>query len=218
MKESFLTIFRHPLVWYYAIAYACTGVVRQSSDQFAVLFFTKHLHFSSAALPASVRITLAYIVPLIAVAGSFISGIVSDKAFAGRRSPVAMALYFMTAVVCAIAAIALLLGFMQPTGLGVFLSCLFLILTAFSVNATHSLVGTAAPMDIGGRKMAGFASGVIDSFQYFGPALILPLAGWLIDRYGWVTWYPGMILFGVIGGCAMLLVMRKQRLMPAIPG
>jgi OPA family glycerol-3-phosphate transporter-like MFS transporter len=215
IKQSFLTIFRHPLVWYYAIAYACTGVVRQSSDQFAVLFFAKYLHFDPAAFPVFVGLTLAYIAPLIAVAGSFISGVVSDKVFDGRRSPVAMGLYFMTAIVCAIAAITLLAGLIQPNGLGITLSCLSLILTSFSVNATHSLVGTAAPMDIGGRRMAGFASGVIDSFQYYGPAIVLPVVGWLIDQYGWVTWYPTMILFGVIGGCAMLFVMRKQRLIEA---
>lgn len=215
IKQSFLTIFRHPLVWYYAIAYACTGVVRQSSDQFAVLFFAKYLHFDPAAFPVFVGLTLAYIAPLIAVAGSFISGVVSDKVFDGRRSPVAMGLYFMTAIVCAIAAITQLAGLIQPNGLGIMLSCLSLILTSFSVNATHSLVGTAAPMDIGGRRMAGFASGVIDSFQYYGPAIVLPVVGWLIDQYGWVTWYPTMILFGVVGGCAMLFVMRKQRLMEA---
>ncbi len=68
-------------------------------------------------------------------------------------------------------------------------------------------------MDIGGRRMAGFASGVIDSFQYFGAAIALPATGYLLDRYGWGAWYPVMMLFGLIGGCAMLLVMRKQRLM-----
>jgi sugar phosphate permease len=68
-------------------------------------------------------------------------------------------------------------------------------------------------MDIGGRKMAGFAAGVIDSFQYFGSGVALPLMGWLLDKYGWVTWFPAMAGFGAIGGCAMLLVMRKQRLL-----
>jgi len=35
----------------------------------------------------------------------------------------------------------------------------FLVLIAFTANSTHSILGTAAAMDIGGRKMAGFASG-----------------------------------------------------------
>jgi OPA family glycerol-3-phosphate transporter-like MFS transporter len=152
------------------------------------------------------------IVPLVAVVGSFASGVISDKMFAGRRSPVALGLYLMVAVVCAAASILMWIGLMPPNASGVFMACLFLILVSFSVNATHSLVGTAAPMDIGGRKMAGFASGVIDSFQYYGAAIFLPITGWLIDHYGWITWYPAMVSFGVIGALAMWLVMRRQKL------
>ena len=44
-------------------------------------------------------------------------------------------------------------------------------LIAFTANSTHSILGTAAAMDIGGAKMAGFTSGLIDSFQYFGGSL-----------------------------------------------
>jgi OPA family glycerol-3-phosphate transporter-like MFS transporter len=66
-------------------------------------------------------------------------------------------------------------------------------------------------MDIGGRKMAGFASGVIDSFQYYGTAIFLPVTGWLIDHHGWGVWFPTMAGFGVAGSIAMILVMRKQR-------
>ena len=70
-------------------------------------------------------------------------------------------------------------------------------------------------MDIGGRKMAGFASGVIDSFQYYGTAIALPLTGWLIDHFGWGVWYPIMASFGAIGGVSMLMVKRKQQRMHA---
>src|SRR5262249_18761237 len=163
IKECFLTIFRHPLVWFYAVAYACTGAVRHSSDQLSVLYFTKYLGLDLSTKPSSVMWTLN-IIPLIAVAGSMISGWVSDKFFRGHRSPVAMALYFLLSVVLALAAVVMWSGAVGPTRLGVFLGCFFLILISFSVNATHSIVGAAAPMDIGGRRMAGFASGVIDSF------------------------------------------------------
>ena len=37
-------------------------------------------------------------------------------------------------------------------------------------------------MDIGGAKMAGFASGVIDSFQYFGGSLAGYFLGALLDQ------------------------------------
>ena len=63
--------------------------------------------------------------------------------------------------------------------------------------------------------MAGFATGVIDSFQYYGTAIALPITGRLIDKYGWSVWYPTMAGFGFVGGCAMLMVMRKQRRLKA---
>lgn len=91
---------------------------------------------------------------------------------------------------------------------GLFLGCLFLVLISLTANSTHAIVGTAAPMDIGGRKVPGFACGVIDSFQYYGAAIALPATGWPIDKYDGGVWYPTMASFGAIGGCSMLLVMR----------
>ena len=214
IKESFVTIFKHPLVWYYALAYACTGAVRNSSDQLSILYFVEQLHLDMAKKPAAVFWTMN-LMPLVAVLGSLASGIISDKFFKGHRSPVAMGLYFGQTIVILIAAGVISTGIVGPTPGGIFLGCFFLILISLTVNSTHSLVGAAAPMDIGGRKMAGFASGVIDSFQYFGTALALPAIGWLLDKYGWGIWYPTMAGFGVFGGIAMLLVMKKQKLLHA---
>jgi sugar phosphate permease len=74
-------------------------------------------------------------------------------------------------------------------------------------------------MDIGGKKMAGFAAGVIDSFQYYGGALSLALTGRVLDatkaQYGYTFWYAIMAGFGVLGGIAMLLVTRKQKRLAA---
>ena len=213
IKESFVTIFTHPLVWFYAAAYACTGAVRNSSDQLAVLYFVEQLKLDIASSPA-VKWTLN-LMPAVAVFGSLVSGIVSDKFFKGHRSPVAMGLYFGQSVIILIAAGIISTGAVGPSPTGIVLGCFFLIMISLTVNSTHSLVGAAAPMDIGGRKMAGFASGVIDSFQYFGTAIALPIIGWLLDKYGWGIWYPTMAGFGILGGLAMVMVMRKQKLMRA---
>jgi OPA family glycerol-3-phosphate transporter-like MFS transporter len=211
IKESFVTVFKHPLVWWYALAYACTGSVRHSSDQLSVLYFEKQLGLDMNHPPPTVFLTLGFGVPLLAVVGSFVSGWVSDKFFKGQRSPVAMALYFGQSVFIGICALVIHTGAVSRTAGGILLGCAFLCLISLLVNSTHSLVGAAAPMDIGGKKMAGFASGVIDSFQYFGAAITLPVTGWLLDKYGWGTWYPSMACFGIIGGCAMLMVMKKQK-------
>ena len=210
LRESFTTIFTHPLIWFYAAAYACTGAVRNSSDQLMILYFHDQLKLNLAEKPAAVLWTVN-LMPLVAVLGSFSAGFVSDRFFKGHRSPVAMTLYFIECGVILTAAVVIAMGIVGPTPVGIFVGCLFLVLVALTANSTHAIVGTAAPMDIGGRKMAGFASGVVDSFQYFGTALALPVTGWLIDRYGWGVWYPIMASFGAIGGVSMLMVMRKQR-------
>src|SRR2546422_1693683 len=94
IRESFTTIFTHPLIWWYALAYACTGSVRHSSDQLSVLYFEQQLKMDMNAKPPAVFWTLGLAVPLGAVLGSLASGYVSDKFFRGHRSPVALGLYF----------------------------------------------------------------------------------------------------------------------------
>lgn len=215
LAESFKTIFTHPLVWFYAMAYACTGAVRSSSDQLAILYFQEQLGMDMKTnIPMAVTLTLSAM-PMVAVIGSFLSGMISDKVFTGRRSPVAMTLYFFEACVIAVAAVVLLTGVVRPTPSGIFIGCSFLVLIALTANSTHSIVGSAAPMDIGGKKMAGFAAGVIDSFQYYGAAISLFVTGRVLDatkaQYGWTFWYVIMSGFGVMGGLAMLMVIRKQK-------
>lgn len=217
LAESFKTIFTHPLVWFYALAYACTGAVRTSSDQLQILYFKDQLGFDMKTnVPRAAVITLA-LMPMVAVFGSFLSGWVSDKLFKGFRSPVAMCLYLLEALVISAAAVILLTGHVGPTPLGIFIGCVILILVAFTANSTHSIVGAAAPMDIGGKKFAGFAAGVIDSFQYYGGALSLFITGRVLnstkEHYGYTFWYVIMAGFGLLGACTMYGVILKQRRM-----
>ncbi len=212
IAESFATIFRHPLVWFYAVAYASTGAVRHSSDQLSILYFQEQLGLDLTDRPPAIFWTMN-LMPLAAVIGSIAAGWVSDRFFKGQRSPVAMALYFTEACVIGIAATVVIKGFVGPTPAGIFLGCTFLVLASLTVNSTHSIVGAAAPMDIGGKKFAGFAAGVIDSFQYYGAALSFFITGRMITAYGWDAWYPVMVCFALMGGTSMLLVTLKQKRM-----
>ncbi len=130
-----------------------------------------------------------------------ISGYISDKVFHGRRAPVAAGCYFLESAVILTAA-----QFSSPNS-----AVIFLILISFTVNATHSILGTAAAMDIGGAKMAGFASGLIDSFQYFGGSLAGLLLGYLLDR-SWNWYFYFMAPFGIIGGLLMLSILGRVTL------
>jgi sugar phosphate permease len=66
-------------------------------------------------------------------------------------------------------------------------------------------------MDIGGRKMAGFAHGIIDSFQYIGGSLAGIILGALVDR-SWSYYFYFMVPFGLIGGTLMSTIRNRASL------
>ena len=212
--ESFKFVFSNPIVWFYAVAYGCTGAVRHAADQLSPLYFEDVLGFNMKTnLPAIASFTLV-LVPLVAVCGSVLSGWASDRFFRGNRYPVAMVLYYGEAAVIAAATTVMALKLIGPTTSGILLGCLFLVLIAITANSTHSIVGAAAPVDIGGKKMAGFASGVIDSFQYYGAALGLFITGIMLDVSlpgNYTLWFGIMTCFAFFGGCAMLSLLLRQR-------
>jgi MFS transporter, OPA family, glycerol-3-phosphate transporter len=205
LGQLFWTIFSNPVVWITALAYACTGVVRQSIDYWFPRYVKAEFGID---LKSAQFFLLAFGIPLVATLGSLISGYVSDIFFKGKRAPVAAALYLIETIVILCAA-----RFVS-TGTVV----MFLILIAFTANATHSILGTAAAMDIGGRKMAGFASGVIDSFQYYGGFLAGWLLGWTIDHYGWGSYFYFMAPFGLIGASLMFFARNRMTPQPLTSG
>ncbi len=198
VKSVLLTIASNPIVWIIACAYACTGAVRQGIDQWFPRFMSEvhHVDFKSAQFQL-----VGFLIPFVASAGSLISGYISDTIFQGRRAPVAAGLYFLETCIILLAAQ------FQSVNAAVF----FLVLISFTANATHSILGMAASMDIGGAKMAGLASGVIDSFQYFGGSLAGLVLGALLDR-SWGSYFYFMAPFGVIGGLLMLPILGKASL------
>lgn len=182
----------NPAVWVVAAAYACTGAVRNPIDSWFPRYMQEAYHVS---LRSPLFQTLAFLIPIAGSAGSLLSGYISDKLFKGARSPVAAALYFIEISIVVMASFSA-----TTAGSAAF----FLVALSFTANSTHSILGTAAAMDIGGRKMTGFASGVIDSFQYFGATLGLWALGHLLDKWGWQAYFPYMIPFGIIGFCLMV--------------
>ena len=207
----FKTIARKPMIWVTAGAYFCTGVVRSAQFEWWVVYFDREwgLDIADSAL---VIITGA-LLPLTAVIGSISSGFISDLLFKGRRAPVAMGLYGLESVF--ILAAALLLG--NPAIASAELAVVMTLAISFTFNSTHSILGTAAAMDLGGRKMAGFASGVIDSFQYLGAGLAGVGLGRLIDytvtntTLGWTAWFYFMLPFSIMGMLLMSYVWWKTR-------
>lgn len=192
LRQVIRRIVSNPVVWITASAYACTGAVRQAVDQWFPRYMQElyQVNLNSASFKF-----LAFLIPFVASAGSLTSGYVSDIFFKGRRAPVAALLYFTETAIILIAA-----QFHSSTA-----AITSLVLISFTANSTHSILGSAAPMDIGGRKMAGFALGLIDSFQYFGGSLAGYFLGRLLDK-SLGSYFYFMAPFGLVGGMLMIFV------------
>lgn len=195
----FRQIVTNHIVWIIAAAYACTGAVRQAVDQWFPVYFQEVHHLQMTGDKFQ---WLGYLIPLVASCGSFISGWVSDRFFHSRRAPVAGMIYLIELGVILVA----------TRVSSVDWALVLFVAVSFTVNSTHSLLGPAAAMDIGGRKMAAFASGCIDSFQYFGAALGMKILGYVLDTYGWGYYFYYMLPFGVLGAILMFSIAHRKNL------
>ena len=195
LGEVFHIVVSNPAVWLVASAYACTGAVRQAVDQ----WFPRYMQeVHNADLHSHSFLWLAFLIPFVASVGSMTSGYISDRFCKGQRAPVAAVLYFLETIVILLAA-----QFHTQTA-----ATIFFLLISFTANSTHSILGTAAVMDIGGRRMAGAVFGVIDACQYFGGSLAGYFLGMLLDKsFGYYFYF--MAPFGIIG-CALMLFARGR--------
>jgi len=199
LRTVFKTVVTNPMVWVVAFAYACTGPVRQSIDQWFPRYFQEvhHLNMTGAKFQ-----WLGVAIPISASAGSLLSGWISDRFFHSRRAPVAAGIYIIEVCVLLAASQVHTVDF----------ALVFFVLISFTANSTHSLLGPAAAMDIGGRKMAAFASGCIDAFQYFGAAVAIKGLGYVLDKWGWDYYFYYMIPFGIVGGILMYSISSRKSL------
>jgi OPA family glycerol-3-phosphate transporter-like MFS transporter len=197
------TIASKKMVWITAGAYFCTGIVRGAQFDWWVVYFDREWGLDIADSP--LVIVTGALLPITAVVGSLSSGFISDLLFGGRRAPVAMLLYGLETLVIFTAAVLLSNTATASAGLA---SVLTLVIS-ITCNSTHSILGTAAAMDLGGRKMAGCAAGLIDSFQYLGAGVAGVGLGQLMDwvvrhtHLGWTAWFYFMLPFSLIGTILM---------------
>ncbi|MEE8170641.1 MAG: MFS transporter, partial [Phycisphaerae bacterium] len=215
LADVFRRITANPVVWIVAGAYFCTGFVRTAIIDWWLIYMDEEWRLG--LLDSLVSYTAVFGLPFLATLGSFGAGIISDKYVGGRRAPVATVLYFAQ-VVFILLALMLATGSIPGTA---GLATMFILGIHTGCNATHSILGTAAAMDLGGRKMAGFAAGVIDSFQYYGAMLAGFGLGALIDRMGAntaggstfhaTTWFAAMLPFGVLGTALMGYLWYRHR-------
>lgn len=216
LRDVLRKIASNKTVWIIAGAYFCTGFVRSALVSWWAVYLLEVWH-SDRTSPLFGA--MAWGLPITATVGAMSSGYVSDRFFAGRRAPVAMAVYFLEGIIMLIA---LTLSSQGPLSTSTIAVVLLLAISTFC-NSTHSILGSAAAMDLGGRKMAGCASGIINSFQYYGAML----SGWGIGfmfvyfrdagvdakaaPFVPAIWFGSMLPFSALGTCLMGYLWLKNR-------
>lgn len=218
LMEVVRIIASNPVVWIVAGAYFCTGFVRRGIESWCYIYLDEvWLAGRSSSLYWMMFISL----PVTATIGSLSSGYISDLWFRGRRAPVAAALYIAQVLFTIVA-------MLLPQGGSSHSAAIFavtsIIMISMMCNSTHSILGTAAAMDLGGRKMAGCASGIIDSFQYYGALISGYGLGVIFEKFATVSpgaaggatklnpqiWLGSMIPFGLLGAGLMIYLCIKH--------
>ena len=157
-------------VWYMAIANVFVYCVRYGVLNWAPTYLNKVKHFSN------VYSSLGFaFFELAAIPGTILIGWLSDKYFAGRRSP--LGVITMLLIFCG------LIVYWQSSSQLLTIAALGVI--GFLIYGPVMLIGVAA-LDLVPKKAGGTAAGFTGLFGYFfGTMGAEALMGYLVQHYGW---------------------------------
>jgi sugar phosphate permease len=134
-------------------------------------------------------------------------GLVSDRAFGGRRKEV----YIYIALISGIGLF--ILGILTPTT-PIWLVILIVALIGFTAVG-HQGVGLSFITEVAGKEVAGTASGFNQSFYFFGVVVMAPLFGFMVDLFGTYTqaWMT-LALFSFISSGFVFFVKEDLKKVP----
>ncbi len=135
--------------------------------------------------------------------GVITAGVWSDRIAGSRRTPV---IFWMTAG-CLVFTIAMwLVGLSSPV---LFIALLGLI--GFTAMGPDSLLSGASAMDVGSRRQAALAAGVINGFGSIGPIVQEPAIGWLKHTQGLDSVFLMLVVIVLLTTVATGLLARFER-------
>lgn len=177
-------------VWYMALANVFVYCVRYGVLNWAPTYLAKVKHFSNWYS----SLGFAFF-ELAAIPGTILIGWLSDKYFAGRRSP----LGFISMLIIALG----LLVYWQSTNQVITIIALGVI--GFMIYGPVMLIGVAA-LDLVPKKAGGTAAGFTGLFGYFfGTMGAEALMGYLVQHHGWDSGFIMLIIATILASCFFLL-------------
>lgn len=163
-----LEVLRTPAIWVLGLGSAMMYVARYGINNWGVLFLQDGKGYSLQNAGA-----LLAVYAVFAVAGSFLSGIISDKFFGAHRNLPALLFGIIQ-----IASLSVLL--LSPPGL-LWLDVATLVIFGFAMGVLISFLGGLMAIDIVSPRCAGAAAGIVGMFSYVGAAIQDTISGTLLD-------------------------------------
>ena len=172
--------------------------LRYALDSWSALILGEHFGLSS-----SVSAYLSTAFDWIGLLGVIAGGWWSDRMPGSRRTPV---IFYMSCCCLVFTWLMWLTGLSSPL---IFVALLGLI--GFFEMGPDSLLSGACAMDVGSRRQAALAAGVINGFGSVGPIVQEPLIGWLKQNFGLDSVFLMLVIVGFVTTIATWLLMRFER-------
>ena len=172
--------------------------LRYALDSWSALILGEHF-----ALTPSVAAYLSTAFDWIGLLGVIAAGYWSDRIPGSRRTPV---IFYMS---CCCFVFTWLMWFIGLSSSAFFVALLGLI--GFFEMGPDALLAGACAMDVGSRRQAALAAGVINGFGSIGPILQEPLIGWLKQSFGLNSVFLLLAAVGFVTTIATGLLMRFER-------
>lgn len=135
--------------------------------------------------------------------GVLAAGFVSDKLFRGRR--------YQTIVLMTAGMLASFIFLAWSGTVSVWMFAIALSACGFMLMGPDSLLSGVGAIDVGGRKGAVVAAGLINGLGSIGPIFQEEIIGWILYRYGYAESYLLLIAMAAVGLIGTLYLARRSR-------
>lgn len=180
-------LIKNKALWIYSSCYMILKMTRYAFLFWLPIYLEKGLSYdvNEAGYISSVY-------ELIGFFGVILAGYASDKLFNSKRFSTVSLMMVGLAVVC------LMHPFMVSFGkMGVIIS---IALIGIATYGPDSLICTAGSMDVGGKKGAGMAAGIINGMGSIGQMFSGFIVVAINEAYGWDNLFNFFVIMALIGG------------------
>jgi len=173
------------IVWMGAV-YFVFKFLRYALDSWSPLAIEELFHLSPAMAGA-----LSTLFDWVGFVGVIFAGWASDKFFRGRRTPIILIMTIgMTVAFIVLGTV----GTASPWVFG-----LSLALCGFMLMGPDSLLSGVGAIDVGGKRTAVLAAGLINGLGSIGPVIQEEVIGHLLDHYGYHAVFMMLIAVSIVG-------------------